>query len=347
MQEPGAACGGGNNHDLHLSSKGLVSSSGARCRQPESNGTRRLCRERGPAAGGPAAPVCGRSGAAAGWEAGNFSRAKEGLALPGRDPGTGVSVWPFPRPVGGSCPVQPPWQLPVPSARWVLGTAGSQHTDRHMVVRPGPGSLCGAAPGQDGAELVAGASGPGSHSTQGRWPSMNRARLDTAPQGCWGHQRCPGDTAAYGGHGRCPGDTTTVLGTQPVLGVPGAPCPGVPIWQVEQPSPGAGPGGAGGTARRPQNHPWGEAPGERGLGLPGRAVRAGSSRAGPVPGLPRVPGPGGGGSARTWPGRATRTHPAPPPRAPIGPPFPIPRAHWLRRPPQTKAGDGRGPSAPL
>lgn len=74
-------------------------------------------------------------------------------------------------------------------------------------------------------------------------------------------------------------------------------------------APGEGGGGGGGSGESPGRCPAVAAPRARG-------------RAGASPAAPRRPSP----------------------RALIGPPFPPPRSHWPRRPPQTKAG-ARGGSA--
>lgn len=153
-----------------------------------------------------------------------------------------------------------------------------------------------------------------------------------------GRARLPGaagDAAPPGGTAGC--------------GVPGAPCPGT--------GGQAGGGLRGAAATSP--------PAGSGSGRSPRA-RERRGRGWGRPGVSGVPGAGGGGSARTWPGRAIGSRPAPPlpprahwsapspSRAPIGPGAlykqrPAPAGGPARRPDWRGRGRGGGtnPGRPL
>lgn len=158
----------------------------------------------------------------------------------------------------------------------------------------------------------------------GTWHSSGDMAL------CWGHSHCPGDMApSWGcgtplgtwpsswGHGtllvtRHPvGDTARCWGRPRDPRRTGQPC------GVQHPSPAAG-----GVSRPPPppnlpTSPRGARPSrERG------GDAKGAAGPGPVPALLGVPGRGGGGSARTWPGRAIPNRPAPPPARPLARPSP-------------------------
>lgn len=327
-----------NHRDLHLSSKGLVSSIHARRRWPGSDLTHRLCRERGPAADGPTAQARGQPGVGAGWEAGNFSWPRRGWRFPDRTPArAGISGRPFLGPSGCSHPAQlRRWQLPAPlravgarrSRLPAHGSAQGRTSQCRGSTRGCTGwglqavGLC-CPTGLPGQSLEGPVQGwdPSSPGPPGGFPGQEGVEAVPA-HGVWHRHR---------------------MASHLSLGLPGAVGGARGTVPLGWPSAGPQPSGVGAPPRaRDYRGGWvrgchGHIPtrGERlgagrgGLGLPGRVGREGSGGAGTrhVPGLLRVPGHGGGGSASTWPGRAISGRPASP--------LP-PRAHWLSLPPPAR-----------